>query len=179
MMKPPSGTFVFCPSSVTNIVSTMYSSRFCVSRRDAENRRGRGKSLEEEKRMFLVGWFCQDGLIPIVGMYIFAIYSLHERLYTLAAPRGARSSRSSLKTSSQQSALSNQPKQPQTYDPLPTEQLAEGCKGKKDHQNDADSTGKNDRKRASTVRSTARSNCTFTFVFNKTPMGGGCLAEGT
>jgi hypothetical protein len=37
----------------------------------------------------------------------------------------------SLKTSSQQSALSNQPKQPQTYDPLPTEQLAEGCKGKK------------------------------------------------
>jgi hypothetical protein len=54
-----------------------------------------------------------------------------KKIYTQAAPQGARSLRSSLKISKQHSALSNQPKRPQNYDPLPTGQLAEGYKGKK------------------------------------------------
>jgi hypothetical protein len=40
---------------------------------------------------------CQDGLIPDGGLANFAIDSLTANRYTLAAPQGARSARSSLK----------------------------------------------------------------------------------
>jgi hypothetical protein len=63
-------------------------------------------------------------------------------------------------------------------DPLPNDASAEGYNGKKTHLVTPIFWQKRSKKGFD--RSvTARSNCTLAFVFNKTRMGGGSLAEGT
>ena len=57
--------------------------------------------------------------------------------------------------------------------------IGRGLQAQKTYPDDTDSTGENSRKRALTGLSTVLSNCTLPFVFNKTLMGGGSLAEGT